>query len=290
MGLILPGGPSWAYCSHNLSAVLATGVSVFGTQVTSGTASADGTAVTLLSALAHDAEYLQLRFGSVAGASSIDNNALMDILIDPAGGTSWSVLIPSLAVAGLTNPFTTANPPSGISGGYDFPIWIPAGASIGARARAAGASAIVFSVAAYAHGGNANPASWWAGQRVSAVGIDAANSRGASVTPGGSGSFGSWADFGSTLGEACGAVQWAVLGEHTFSSNWSNRGYQFEFGVGSTRFGQPFDRTIASTGTRGWWIPTGPIFHRFAAGTQFQARGKSSGVAIAMSVAGYAVH
>jgi hypothetical protein len=290
MGLIHPSGPSWAYCSHNLSSVIASSSTTFGTQVASGVSSADGSAVGLISALSHDAEYLRLRFASASAGSGVDNNALMDILIDPAGGTSWSVLIPSLAVAGLTPAQTTTNPPFGPSGGYDFPVWIPAGASIGARARNAGGTLQTFSVAAYAHGGNANPASWWCGQRVTAIGVDAANSRGTSVTPGSSGSFGSWTNFGSPLDEACGAVQWAVLGEHTFSSNWTSRGYQFEFGAGGVAYGGPFDRTLSATATRGWWIPTGPVFHRFAAGTQFQARGKSSGVAIAVSVAGYAIH
>ena len=63
------------------------------------------------------------------------------------------------------------------------------------------------------------------------------------------------------------------------SSNtvWTSRGYQFEFGVGGVRYGGAIDRGI-TTGEAGWWIPTGPMFHRFPAGTQFQCRGKSPSV------------
>ena len=289
MGLIYPSGPSWAYYSHNMSSALAAGGTTFGTQVASGVSNADGSAVTILPALGHDAEYLRIMLASTLTVA-VDNSALMDILIDPAGGTSWSVLIPSLAVAGLCALSVTSSPYAPPSGGYDFPIWIPAGASIGAQARNAGGTLQTFSVGMYAHGGNANPASWWCGQRVSAIGVDASTSRGSSHTPGVSGSFSSWANFGSPLGEACGAVQWAVLSEHSSNTVWTSRGYQFEFGAGGVRYGGAIDRGI-TTGEAGWWIPTGPMFHRFPAGTQFQCRGKSSSVtAPAISVAAYAVH
>lgn len=289
MGLILPGGPSWAYYSHNLTGTISG--STFGTQVVSGTGSADGTAVTVLSALSHDVEYLKLVLGTTK-SSGVDNNALMDILIDPAGGTSWSVLIPSLIVAGLFNITVGSSSPAGPTGGYDFPIWIPAGASIGARCRNAGTSAQTISLAMFAQGGNRNPASWWCGQRVSAIGIDAANSRGSSISCGGTtNTYGSWADFGSPLGEACGAVQWAIGGDYTFGgSTWTSRQYEFEFGVGGVRYGAPFVRANMSS-VCGWWIPTGPAFHRFPAGTQFQARGKSGASgAVALSGAAYCVH
>jgi hypothetical protein len=288
MGLIYPSGPSWAYYSHNQTNTLSG--TTFGTHVTSGTSSADGTAVTLLSALAHDVEYLSLKLGA-SSTPAIDNNALMDILIDPAAGTSWSVLIPSLAVAGLYQMQVANSAMFGPSGGYDFPIWIPAGASIGAQARNAGTTLQTLSVLALAKGGNANPASWWCGQRVSAIGINAGTSHGSSVSTGATTNvYGSWADFGSTLGEACGAVQWAVMGDHSNGAVFTSRQYEFEFGVGGVRYGGSIMRAISSS-ENGFWIPTGPIFSRFAAGTQFQARGKGSASgAVAMSVAAWAVY
>jgi hypothetical protein len=287
MGLIQPSGPSWAYYSHNMSQAFTS--ATFGTQVASGVSSADGSDIAVLSALSHDAEYLRLAF-SANPTAGVDNNALMDILIDPAGGTSWSVLIPSLAVGGLSpHGGSAVSPQSGPSGWYDFPLWIPAGATLGARARNAGGTNQTFSVAMFAYGGNRNPTSWWCGQRVSAIGTDPANSRGSSHTPGASGSFSSWANFGSTLGEACGAVQWAVMGEHV--SNWAlSRCYEFEFGVGSVRYGGPFLRALSASEFGTWW-PQGPLFHQFPAGTQFMCRGRSSGtVTNPLSVAAYAVH
>lgn len=290
MGLILPGGPSWAYTSHSMPSTLFTNTATFGVQVASGTGSADGSAVTLISALSHDAEYLRLALCTTK-TSDIDNNCLMDILIDPAGGTSWSVLIPSLACTPLTNIQCASNSPIGPSGFYDFPIWIPAGASIGARARNAGGTLQTLGVYAMAMGGNANPASWWCGQRVTAIGVDAANSRGSTHTPGASGAFSSWANFGSTLGEACGALQFAAMGEHTFGSTWgSGTQEEWQFGVGSVQIGPSIWRAVTST-ENGWWVPTGPIFKRLAAGTQLMTRGKNSASSPpAKSICAYAVH
>ncbi len=66
MGLINAAGPSWAFCTHNLPSSV--DAASLGTSCTSGVSNADGTAVTLLSALSHDVEYLRLldqRHGAV---------------------------------------------------------------------------------------------------------------------------------------------------------------------------------------------------------------------------------
>jgi hypothetical protein len=365
MGLILPGGPSWAYCTNNLLRSVFTNTATFGTQVAAGASNADGTAVTLLPALSHDAEYLRLGMGTTK-TSDVNNNCLADILIDPAGGTSWSILIPSLACTPLANLQLASTAPIGPSGYYDFPIWIPAGASIGMQARtAAAATPQTLAVFAQAQGGNANPATWWCGQRVSAIGVDAANSRGTSHTPAagltvtgaannGSGlirltvtsntvlqtgdvrtvagvlgtteangtwtitkitattydlqgstftnayssggqissDFSAWANLGSPLGEACGALQFAAMGEHTFGASWGN-GHQeeWQFGAASVQIGPSIFRAVTSS-ENGWWLTTGPIFKRLAAGTQLMARGRQIALttAIAKSICAYAVH
>jgi hypothetical protein len=216
-----------------------------------------------------------------------------------------------------------------------------------------------------AMGGNANPASWWCGQRVSAIGVDAANSRGTSHTPAagltvsgaannGSGlirltvtsnsvlqtgdvrtvngvggtteangiwtitritattydlqgstftntftssgaissDFSTWANLGSTLGEACGALQFAAMGEHSFIPNSWGSGTQEEWqlGVGSVQVGPSLWRAVTSS-ENGWWVPTGPIFKRLAAGTQLMVRGRNSASSPpAKSICAWAVH
>ncbi len=282
MGLIKPRGPSWAYCSHNISGtpVLAT----TGTQFTSGAANADGTAVTLLSALSHDVEYLRVRISGETLTTGIDNTALVSILIDPAGGVSWATLIPSLLVSTGVPSATLAAVLE-----FEFPIWIPAGASIGIQARsAAAATPPVMRAVAHAYGGNKNPASWWTGQRVTAIGIDAANSRGTTHTPGGTGTFSAWTNFGSTLDADCGALQWAVSGAFA-SAAWTQLYYEMQFGVASAMIGAPIMHST-TTAEQGWSAPIGLIFRSLPSGTQLMVRGTCSAAAIAQGVAAYAVH
>lgn len=290
MGLILPGGPDWAYCSHNVSGTLA--VATIGVSVVSGVNDADGTPVTVLSALAHDVEYLRLLLAVTNADATNDNNALMTLLIDPAGGTSWQTLVSYLYVGGLmsTERGTTTLGSGAPSGCYDLPIWIPAGASIGAMVRQANPfGAQTIKVFAQAFGGNRNPASWWCGQRVSTIGITASRSTGQSHTPGNSGSFSSWANLGSPLGAACGALQFISGGEYAFNGTWLEVFYHMEFGVAGARIGPPLMRLITDQ-ERGWWAPTGPIFKSLPAGTQLQVRGAGHTTSQAISVAAYAIH
>jgi hypothetical protein len=284
MGLINPFGPSWAYCTHNLPSP--PDAAALGTSCAPGVNNADGAAVTLLPALAHDVEYLKLAI-SLSSSGGANNDILMDVLVDPAGGTSWTTLIPHLIAGALCNTSTSTTQPSGPSGFYDFPVWIKAGSSLGIQARTAHSAAQTLKVAAYALGGNANPASWWCGQRISSIGVNASASTGTLHTGGSSGAFSSWTDFGSPLAADCGALQWGVNGEG--DGVYSGQAYQFEFGAGGTKIGAPMFRALTA-GENGWVAPTGPIFRRLGAGTQLQVRAACGGAAQALGVAAYAVH
>jgi hypothetical protein len=286
MGLIHSSGPSWAFCTHNLPADI--DVTEIGAVCTPGTDDADGTAVALFaSALTHDVEYLRLAISATVPGAAI-NDILLTILVDPAGGTSWSVLIPFLIVGALGDVSTSGAVPAAPAGHYDFPIWIPAGASVGVRARTAHTVAQSVKVAAFAHGGNRNPASWWCGQRVTTIAINASESTGQMHTSGASGSFSDWANLGSTLGADCGALQFGVNGPQT--GLYQAKAYQFEFGVASVRIGPPIFRSF-TTSEAGWILPTGPIFRQLAAGTQLMVRAACNTTSPqALGVAAYAVH
>ena len=287
MGLIIPSGPDWGFCTQNFPAdVNAEGL---GAAVTSsGTANTDGTAVDLFgSALSHDVEYLRLSF-SANQSSSANNDALATILIDPAGGTSWATLIPFLICGPVNDISVSGSTPAAQGCFYDFPIWVPAGATLGCQIRANNTSGATWQVLAIAHGSNANPTSWWCGQRVSAIGVTSAASDGTTVTPGTSGSFGSWADVGSTLGADAGAIQYGLAG--VGGSFASSAYYEYEFGVGDVRIG-PSTFRIMTTNEVGWWVSTGPIFRSIPSGSQIRARGRENGTAgQSLSVAAYAVH
>lgn len=285
MGLITPYGPDWAYCTHNLPSSI--DASAAGVPCTSGASNADGSPVSLFSAaLAHDTEYLRLMISGAMAVSS-NNDLLIDVLIDPTGGTSWTEFVSDLIAGALGSAEASGSTPSGPSLRYDFPIWIPAGASLGIRARSANSVASTLIVAAFAFGGNANPGSWWCGQRVTGIGIDAANSTGTPHLAGSSNSFSDWANLGSPLPAAAGALQFAVNGAG--GAFYSQNAYKFEFGVGGARIGAPMFRVLTSN-EAGWLLETGPVFRKLPAGAQMQVRGACSGPAQSLGVAAYAVH
>jgi len=202
MGLIVPDGPAFAHWSDNLTYPSAAAFD-YGVGIVPGTSNADGSAVTVLPALAHDCEYLVLGVSGIY-ANAGNTSALLDVLVDPAGGTSWSEAISNL-LCGYTREIdligTTNAACAGLPLLYHFPMWLRAGTSIGALARCAHGSTISNArVVAYAAGGNKNPASWWCGQKVETVGtFDAANSRGQSHTPGAGVAVSGAADNGSGL-------------------------------------------------------------------------------------------
>lgn len=283
MGLIVPAPPSWAHCTHNLPATPSG--TTFGTQLTTGITNNKGAVTALLgAALTHDVEFLLIGLHSFRLSGS-DGAALLDIMIDKAGGTSWEVLIPNL-LAGWSNS-ANLNNGDGSARTYYFPIWIPAGATIGARAQTSLGSSLTGFITIYALGGNKNPASWWAGQTVEAIAADAGTSRGQFHTSGNSGAFSSWANLGSVLTRDCGAVQWAAQGENDTDAA-STIVHHFEFGVSGVRIGPPLVTGMSFTES-GAWLPTIPIFHSLPAGAQLQVRGTCSGTAQTIDVAAYAV-
>src|SRR5581483_11563686 len=228
--LALP--PSWGNCTTNMTVTPPANTGTLGSSCIAGANNADGSAVSLISAVSHDVEYL------VVGASGYtisagNGSTLLDILVDPAGGSSWSTGFIDDLLVGCSPP-AAAN--AAVPVWYYFPIFLKAGTSIGAQARCAHTSTISGRVIVYAFGGNARPESWWCGKAVTSIGITAASSKGTDHTPGNSGAYSSWTNFGSTLPAPCGALQFGVHGTNSDTSA-TALGYYFEFGAGSTRIG-----------------------------------------------------
>jgi hypothetical protein len=279
MALIIPSGPAFAHWTTNFgSTVAANTPSGFGTPITIGASNSDGTAVTLISALSHDCEYLWLGFCGFTLLSTAPT-ALLDILIDPAGGTSWTSLIDDLIVSGAGVFSFSGSSVFGMPLAYHFPIWLKAGTSIGARVRSAAATTpTTGTVFAMAAGGNKNPASWWCGQKVETIGtFDAANSLGQLHMPGVSGSYSSWTDLGSPSTGRAGAVQWGVGCGNT--ADIGSRSYRYEFGAASTMIGPPVIKILSSS-EAGWSVISNPIFCDLPSGTQLQVRGETSASSI----------
>lgn len=281
MGLITKP-PSWGHCTTNISGT-PSNTTMTNTAVTAGASNANGTAVSLLAAVDHDIEFLVISAYNFQLTAS-NGSTMLDILIDPAGGSSWASapLISNLLAGCTINSSNGAMPMV-----YFFPIWVKSGTSIGCQARTAHTVGIAGKISIYAFGGNANPGSWWCGSSVEGIGTSAGTSQGTNHTAGNSGAFSAWTNLGSPLSKPCGALQYGIQGTNTDTTT-TAAGYHFEFGVGSTRVGPTLYRSTNTT-EAGAQAIAGPIFSALPAGTQFQVRGTCSGTAEAIDVAIYAV-
>lgn len=286
-GLLIPKTPDWSFCTDNYPATLS-GLTM-GASITPGVSDADGAVVDLFgSPISHHTEYLQLKFSYQSPPAAGDNSMLATVLYDPDGGTNWQTLIPFLIVSAGELGLSTTNTPAVYPLQYDFPIAIPAGSTIGIRARCAHTSVGDLRCIAIAQGGNANPEAWWLGQRVSAIGINAAASQGTSHTPGSTNVFSSWTDFGSPLAESAKAFQFAVSGVFGSATYFAST-YLFEFGVAGQRIGPPVIKGITSAEV-GCSVSTGLVWKELRAGTQLQVRAKCNTGALNLGVGAYAIH
>jgi hypothetical protein len=229
--------------------------------------------------------FLQLNMNGV-NASAADANAVADLLIDPAGGTSWSVLVNDLA-CGFTNSTSIATAGTRLGVSYSFPLYIPAGASVGLRAKTAHGSDITTGLAAIeVFGEPDHPEMWWCGQGVETIGVS--DSKGTAVTPGNSSSWGSWTSIGSTTSHHIRAIQLGINGSDSAASN---MGYYFQVGAGSAALpGSPKLTRTTTSGEAGYHYGQNMTFCNIAAGTQLQARGMASGTAETIYVGIYGVY
>lgn len=280
MALILPGGPGFTFCVDNI--IASPGTVLTGTNFTTGASNADGSVVTVLSALAQDLCYLVIGFAGTS-ATTEDQNTLADILIDRAGGTSWSSFIDDLVIGFCPTPTAGA---IGMTSWYHFPVWVPAGASLGVRARHRSANTNTNGrCVIYGYGKPKRPEMWWCGQGVESVGINAASSKGTNHTPGASSSYSSYATIGTT------ARRWQAM---QFGVNGSDgtmlaQGYNWQLGIGGVQIpGTPtyyHSNTTTEAMTRTGFNQ--PLWVDIPAGTTIQCRATASGSGEVHNVAVY---
>lgn len=273
--------PVFAYHSNNYPAGPLSNPTTFGTAFTAGGNDADGAAVTLLSALGHDVHLLKLTMNGIT-TSTADGNAVADLLIDPAGGTSWTPLIDDLA-CGFANTALAGTLGVSAGGQYVFPLYIPAGASVGLRAKTAHTADITTGYAMIeVYGEPTRPEVWWCGQGVETLGVS--DSKGTSVTPGTSNAWGSWTSVGSTTSRHLRSIQ---LGTNGTDSGAVSQGYYFEVGTGSVAIAAaPLARNITS-GEAGYYITRQSLLHcNIPTGTQMQVRGMGGGASVEANYVG----
>jgi len=231
-------------------------------------------------AITFDVDLVVVTIGANSG-NAADARSLHDIGFDPAGGTSYSVLIPYL-LGGCT---VTA-----LLGGlqeYVFPIHIPAGSTIASRMQCATGSRTAL-VSVLCFGGNSAPGSWWKGTGVDALGVATASSKGTTFTPGNA-TYGSYANIGSTTTRPYHWLDWSTQGAFT-GTTWGALGYighlAFASGglIGPIRTWNTNAQEGTSYGIHAPWPVDVPE------GSQLQVRGGCSGTAVAQDCAIYGVY
>lgn len=133
-----------------------------------------------------------------SGNASIQaRDILVDIATDPTAGTSYSVIINNLlgSMAGGMRNF------DGCPIRYLFPLYIPAGSSIAARASVNNATVGTVRVLATLYGLPTIPARTRRGTSVQTIGAVTASSRGTAVTSGTT-SEGAWTELGTLTNDA----------------------------------------------------------------------------------------
>jgi hypothetical protein len=171
--LFVPGN-SWNFVQSNVSATRP--AAGWGTVVTPGTGGAFGAWATAITAANKGTETFGILIHINNGATSATTrNHLVDIGIDPAGGTTFTTVIPYL-LGGHAAPTTIG----GIY--YYFPLYIPSGATIGVRA--IGTIATTLNVGVTVFGKPRRPDVVMCGQKVVSFGQTTATATGTTVTAG----------------------------------------------------------------------------------------------------------
>lgn len=240
-----------------------------GSAVTPGSGS-KGSYVQLASAANLNFDCYGILLWVIAGNTSTGiRDILLDIGVDPAGGTSYDQVI------GLNNIFV---PQAGnaVDGGYlmYFPLFIPAGCSVGARGQASSTS--TFRVAARFFGQPLDPASLLVGQYSETIGVS--GNGGTPITCGNTAAEGAWTSIGTTT-RPC--WYWVLCVGHNVGTTTAQMYYfDLAYGDGSNKHiiieNQPHfnpgtaEKTSAFRIGANWEVPAG--------GTLY-VRGSASGTA-----------
>lgn len=165
--------------------------STAGTSVTPGASNAEGSWTQIASSanIAQDCYWLYVQVHSGATSAAAKNH-LLDIGIDPAGGTSYTAFLSNLQV-GASPALTAAGARE-----FIFPIFIKAGSSVAVRIQGSNGTAGTVRVMARFYGQPSRPENVPVGTIAQTFGT-ITNSNGQSFTPGNA-ADGSWVDLGAT--------------------------------------------------------------------------------------------
>lgn len=191
-----------------------------GTAVAPGASNAQGAWTQLLAAAAFEADGVAVGI-SGGNTSAVSKMHLLDIGVDPAGGTSYAPIVADMA-CGMSS--ATA------SGGSQwwFPLRIPAGASIAARIRGSAATAGTCLVRVELRGRASRPEQRRVGAYSATLGAQTASSLGTAFVPDANAAKGAWALLGTTSRP----LWWWQIGVQCDNSNMSTRVFHIDLAHG----------------------------------------------------------
>lgn len=188
--IVRPGG-RWPYFGWTYDNWGTNPSATPGTAVTPGASDVEGSWTQIASSgnIANDVYAVYIRVAAGATSGQIKSQ-ILDIGVDPAGGTSYSAIISDL-VCGCSPALTVAG-----NREHFFLFYIKAGSSVAVRIQGSNATAGTVRVIARFYGRPSNPDLMPIGQFSETIGA-ITNSSGVSFTPGNA-ADGSWVSLGTT--------------------------------------------------------------------------------------------
>lgn len=241
-----------------------------GGSVAPGTSNAEGSWIQLASAANISADVCGVFLTLYGGASTgVAKNQLLDIGVDPAGGTSYTPIISNLVCGYSTTSITN----TGLPRHWFFPIRIRAGSTVAVRIQGSHTTAgsVIVGVRFYAGGGSLLPVGTFS-ETIGTI----TNSQGVSFTPGNA-ADGTWTSLGTTTNP----LWWWQIGWQISNSTMTAEQTYIELAVGD---GSNYDviQRVFHQGTTGEivgqvYIPnllTFESYHPVPAGSTMYIRGR----------------
>ena len=280
MALFSPFGADFQFLYSNVSATRL--AAAWGFSHTAGLAPAFSTYATLVSAanITTDIYGIELIFNNAFNAATT-RNLLVNIGVDNAGGTTFVTKIPAL-MAGHAGSMI-------LNGGinYYFPLYIPAGSSIGIQAT--GTTAFAFNTAVKLYGQPRRPDAIRVGSYVQNFGTTTTGAQGTAITLGTT-AEGAYTQVGAATTRS---YWWWQMGYSFVDTNVAVASVSFDMAAGSsiTVNKQLFqDALFFQDGTERIWnsIPFAGFYNNVGVGENIYIRGQGSGAAEGgTTVAGY---
>lgn len=212
-----------------------------GTSVVPGASNAEGswTQVASSANIAQDCYWVFVVVSGGVTANAAKPH-LLDIGVDPAGGTSYTAVISNIT-CGNSTAFSSGTTSGGLA--FMFPLFIKAGSSVAVRVQGANATAGTVRVTVKFWGQPSNPENVPVGMFSETIGT-ITNSDGVSFTPGNA-ADGTWVSLGTTAK----AMWWWQLGVQINSAGMSAHQTYVDLAVGDSTNKRTILRVMISAST-----------------------------------------